>query len=368
MNILIFVIILVMLILVHEFGHFIVAKAAKIRVDEFGVGFPPRMFGFKPKDSETEYTFNWLPFGGFVRIFGENQTEESLYGPMKDRSLVNKPKIVQAAVIVAGVSFNVILAWILISGSFMYGLPAPVGTEPAGAVVENPKLTITEVIPASPAFRAGLSVGDVILALTADTDILENGSPEDVSLFIAAHGQERIALSYKHGETTSTVFVEPVTGIVSDRSAIGVSMSMIGTLQLPVHQALWEGAKTTGSLTVAIAAAFGGLIADTFVGKGDVASLTGPVGIVSIVGDVSSLGFIYLLGFAAFLSINLAILNLIPFPALDGGRLLFLLIEAMKGSPIKPSIANALNTIGFALLVIAMLAVTYNDIVKLVAG
>jgi len=368
MNALIFVIILVALILVHEFGHFIVAKAAKIRVDEFGIGFPPRIFGFKPKNSETEYTFNWLPFGGFVRIFGENQTEESLHGSMKDRSLVNKPKIVQAAVIVAGVSFNLIFAWILISGSFMYGLPAPVGTEPAGAVVENPKLTITEVIPDSPAFRAGLSAGDVILALRTDTGATEGDSQDTVSQFIAAHGQERIELSYKHGETISTVFIEPVMGIVSERPAIGISMSMIGTLQLPVHQALWEGAKTTGSLTVAIAAAFGGLLADTFVGKGDVSSLSGPVGIVSLVGDVSSLGFIYLLGFAAFLSINLAILNLIPFPALDGGRLLFLLIEAMKGSPIKASIANALNTIGFVLLIIAMLAVTYSDIAKLVAG
>lgn len=368
MSVLIFVIILVVLILVHECGHFIVAKVAKIRVDEFGIGFPPRMFGFKPKNGETEYTFNWIPFGGFVRIFGENPNEEALHGPAKDRSFINKPKIVQAAVIVAGVSFNIVFAWMLISASFMYGLPAPVGTEPAGAVVKNPELTITEVIPDSPARRAGLSVGDVILALTADTDILENGSPEDVSLFIAAHGQERIALSFKHGETASTVFVEPVLGIVPERAALGISMSMIGTLQLPVHQALWEGAKTTGSLSMLIAASFWGLFADAFTGKGDLASLTGPVGIVSIVGDVSELGFIYLLGFAAFISINLAILNLIPFPALDGGRLLFLLIEAIKGSPIKPAIVNFLNTVGFALLIFAMLAVTYNDIVKLVTG
>jgi len=368
MSVLIFIIILILLILAHEFGHFIVAKAARIRVDEFGIGFPPKIWGFKPKGSETEYTLNWIPFGGFVKIFGEQPDAESLSGPSKERSLVNKPKIVQAAVIAAGVFFNVLFAWILISAGFMYGLPAPVGTEPPGAAVTDVRLVITEVLPGSPAAQAGLGAGDAITGLTAGEDSVTAGSKEAVSAFIAAHEGETIALEYLHGQERATVSVAPIPGIVPDRGAIGVSMAMIGTLKLPLLQALNEGARTTAGLTAATVAAFGGLIADAFRGAGDVASLTGPVGIVGMVGDASDFGFVYLLTFTAFISINLAIINLIPFPALDGGRLLFLVIEALKGSPIKASIANFLNTVGFALLILLMLLVTYHDITKLVAG
>jgi len=367
MSVLLFVIILLVLIIAHEFGHFIVAKLSKIRVDEFGIGFPPKAWGWKPKKSETEYSINWIPFGGFVKIFGEDPTPEAVSGPESKRSFVNKPKYIQAAVIVAGVAFNILLAWVLISAGFMTGLPTPVGSAPVGAVVENTELTITAVNPDSPAGVAGILPGDRISALvTSDASLQENISTDAVSEFISQNGGKEIAVLYRRGSERGTIFVTPEDGVLEGRPAIGVTMDMIGTLKLPIHKAIWEGGKTTIALTTAIAVGFWDLIAGSITGNGPgLSSVTGPVGIVGLVGDAADFGFVYLLGFTAFISINLAIINMIPFPALDGGRLLFLIIEAIKRSPIKPVVANTANSIGFVLLILLMLVVTINDVIKL---
>lgn len=367
MSILIFIIILVVLILVHEFGHFITAKWMKMRVDEFGVGFPPKAWGYKPKESETEYTFNWLPFGGFVKIFGEDpDNEEAL---TDERSFVNRPKWAQALVIFAGVAFNVLFAWILISVGFMSGLPTPVSSAPEGQQVENAQLVITAVQGNSPAEESGLRAGDAIVALTTSDEALQDPTPEAVSSFITDNSSKEIEVSYKRGDARDTTLVQPTEGILDDRVAIGITMDMIGVLSLPPHLAAWEGAKTTAFLTKATAVGFYDLIANSIRGSGPgLGAVAGPVGIVGLVGDASDFGFIYLLGFTAFISINLAIINLIPFPALDGGRLLFLGIETIKRSRIKPAVANTANAIGFIILIGLMIAVTYNDIMRIVGS
>jgi len=363
MSVVIFIIILVILILAHELGHFLAAKSSGIRVDEFGIGFPPKILS--KKIGETTYSLNLIPFGGFVKIFGENPDEESL---RSERSLVNKPKLVQAWVLFAGVFFNLLLAWLLISIGFMSGLPTPVSSAPVGSAVENARLVLTSVRQDSPAGNAGLSAGDVITALVTNEDALQNVNPDSVSEYIASHGSDEITILYQRGSENKSVVVVPTDEILEGRPAIGITMDMIGTLQLPIHQAIWEGGKTTTALTIAMAAGFYNLIKDSFIGNANLSAIAGPVGIVGLVGDASDFGLIYLLGFTAFISINLAIINLIPFPALDGGRLLFLLIEAIKRSPIKPVIANTANAIGFALLIILMLIVTYNDVAKLIIG
>lgn len=369
MSILIFIVILVVLIIAHEFGHFIVAKATGMRVDEFGLGFPPRVAAWKPKKSDTTYSFNWIPFGGFVKIFGEDAREaEGAKG--SERSFSKKPKLAQAAVMVAGVAFNILFAWVLISIGFMSGLPTPVGTAPTGAVVENARLVLTGVSENSPAASAGLMAGDTIVALvTNEAALQEEITPELISAFIKEHNNEQIAVLYKRWEENNTAFVTPADGILEGRPAIGITMDMIGTLKLSFLQAWREGAKTTAYLTGATAQGFWHLIVGAFTGVGGgLSDVTGPVGIVGLVGTAAEFGFVYLLGFTAFISINLAIINLIPFPALDGGRLFFLLIETIKRSPIKPAIANAANTVGFVLLLILMAVVTYNDIAKIVTG
>jgi regulator of sigma E protease len=286
-------------------------------------------------------------------------------GPDSKRSFVNKPRYIQAAVLFAGVFMNFLVAWLLLSVGFMSGLPTSAGSAPEGTVLHNQALTITSVATSSPAEKAGLKVGDKISLLQNGGDKTETPSTESVQYFVRQHSNEEIKVSFTRGTEVKEVTVIPEINKVSNTPMIGISMDIIGTLKLPLHKALWEGLKLSWDLVIATISGFYHLIYDGLTGNGDLSAVTGPIGIVGVVGDAAKFGFIYLLSFTALISINLAVINLIPFPALDGGRLLFLLIEKIKGSRIKPSVANTANVIGFGLLMILMAVITYNDIVKL---
>ncbi len=368
MSIIIFIIILAVLILVHELGHFIVAKLSGIRVDEFGIGYPPRaatLFTWKG----TKFTINWIPFGGFVKIFGENNEGQELdpNSPEARESFVRKPRLIQAAVLVAGVACNIIFAWILISGGFMVGLPTSTSAVDDPSQIRDAKLLITSVSPESPAFMSGLKSGDQITGVETGAENVptESLTPEAVSNFISSHGDNEITISYVRGEETGSIKATPAEGIVSDKKVIGISMDTVGTLSLPVHKALWEGAQTTYNLTKLTAVGLAQFIGSAFIGQSDLSQVTGPVGIVGLVGDASKLGFIYILSFTAFISINLAVINMIPFPALDGGRLLFVIIEAIRRKPMSGKIVNIINAVGFFLLIGLMVVVTVHDVLKL---
>lgn len=347
----------------HEWGHFIVAKKSGIRVDEFAFGMGPILL--KLKKGETTYKINALPIGGYVKIFGENPDEESMNGPDSKRSFVNKPKYIQAGVLFAGVAMNFLVAWLLLSVGFMSGLPTSVGSAPQGSTIENQALTITSVNASSPAEKAGLKVGDKISQMKTKDDITETPSTATVQYFVKKHSTEAIQVSFTRGSEAKEATMTPEINKATSTPMIGISMDIIGMLKLPVHKALWEGLKLSWNLVVATISGFYHLIRDGLTGHGNLSAITGPVGIVGVVGDAAQFGFIYLLSFTALISINLAVINLIPFPALDGGRLLFLLIEKIKGSRIKPKIANTINVIGFALLMVLMVVITYHDIVKL---
>jgi regulator of sigma E protease len=364
MNILIFVIILLVLVIVHEAGHFFSAKWFGIRVDEFGFGFPPKIFGFKK--GETEYTLNALPFGGFVKIFGESPDADSISGPDAARSFVNKAKWKQAVVLVAGVFANFLLAWLLFSFGFMWGLPTSVGSHANSSRLTNIHLVVISVLPKSPAEKAGLPSGATINSVTSDKDVLAELNPEGLKGFILAHPNKPINISYTGAGNNDekTVSVTPLPN-EAGKPAIGISMDEIGVEKLPFYLAFWEGLKLDWNMVKGTAYGLYSLIHDALVGKGSLAGVTGPVGIVGIVGDAYKLGFAYILSFAALISVNLAIINLLPFPALDGGRVLFLIIEKIKGSAINPKVANTINMIGFAILIIFMLFITYHDVAKL---
>jgi regulator of sigma E protease len=198
MSVIIFIIILALLILVHEFGHFIVAVKSGIKVSEFGIGFPPRivkLFRWK----ETDFTLNAIPFGGFVKIFGENPDEENTSGPDAARSFVHKPKYIQSLVLVAGVAFNIIFAWILISIGFMSGLPTPVGYEGPG-VVENAQVIVTSIAADSPAADSNLKVGDAITEVHSGAVTIPTLTPETISEFIKTNGEKEIVITNVRGE------------------------------------------------------------------------------------------------------------------------------------------------------------------------
>ena len=370
MTVLIFLIILGLLILSHEFGHFFVAKRAGIRVDEFGLGFPPRLFGLRW--GETTYSLNLIPFGGFVKIYGENPDEESLTGTDRARAISAQSKWVQALVLVAGVTMNLVLAWLLLIIAFSTtGLPAEVGAVPAGYTLDNPQATIVAIKPNSPAALAELAVGDRIVHLRVNNEKVTNPTIEAIQSFVAAHPTAEIIVGFvrPHNLNIKPIIAEravrPASIGSNGEPAIGVGLEVIGNLHLPLHRAIIAGSQSLWHLTKGTVIGLVTLLGQIFGGEKEVLKqLTGPVGLVGLTGDASALGFGYLLFFIAILSINLAILNLLPIPALDGGRLFFLLIEKIKGSPIKPTVANAFNLTGFVLLMGLMLLVTWSDILK----
>lgn len=364
MSIIIFIIILGALVLVHELGHFIAAKRAGVRVDEFGIGFPPRLWS--KKVGETVYSVNAFPIGGFVKIFGEDPNEESLKGKDSSRSLTSKSRLVQAWIIGAGVIFNILFAWILISLGFMIGLPYSVDDSKYGARVQNTNLTITQVLPKTPAEKAGLKGGDIIVMLVSGADTLTSPNVPATQRFISSH--DEMTLTYRRGAETKTTNITSEENTTLGRRTIGVSMDIVGMLRLGFFESLSVGAQTTASITTAMAEGMTDFFKSLFVGKANLDTVSGPVGIVGIVSDASTLGFIHLVSLTAIISINLAIINLLPFPALDGGRLFFLLIETIKRSPIKPGIANFANGVGFLILIAFMVFVTFHDVVKIVQG
>ena len=363
MSIIIFIVILLVLVVSHEFGHFIVAKKSGIRVDEFSFGFPPKIWG--KKVGETTYNLNALPFGGYVKIFGENGDDLTVSEEDKKRSFTGKPRYIQAVVLFAGVVMNFLVAWFLLTAGYMSGLPSSVSMAPKGAEINNQHLTITSVLKGSPAEVSGLKIGDKLLKLSTVNDFTETPSSESVQFFVKKHANEDIKVDILRGKDNEELDVTPINN-KEGNPAIGIAMDTIGTLQLPIHKAIWEGLKLSSDLTLGTAEGFYKLIAGSLTGKGNLSAVTGPIGIVGVVGDAAKFGFIYLLSFTALISINLAVINLLPFPALDGGRLLFLLIEKIKGSRIKPEIANTVNMIGFGILMLLMIVVTYHDIIKLI--
>lgn len=363
MYILLFFVILAALVLVHEFGHFYAAKKSGVRVDEFGLGFPPRVWS--KKVGETLYSINAIPFGGFVKIFGESPDQESISGSDSPRSFIHKPRWIQVIILIAGIVMNIVFAWLLFSIAYMSGMTTGVSADNQ-KYVRDSHVVILDTLPNSPAYKAGLKEGDEVLAYSfngATTTVVTTAAIQGVTK--ASLGKP-IVFEIQRLAEKKYISVVPVKTDLSANYMIGVSMDIVGKASLPFYAAFWEGAKLTGHLFVSIFVGLYTLIHDAFLGKADVSQLSGPVGIARLVGDASKLGLAYLLSFTAFISLNLAALNLIPFPALDGGRILFVAIEAVRRKMISPKVANTVNAVGFGILILFMLFVTYRDIVKLI--
>ena len=353
MTIILFLIVLAVLILVHEFGHFYAAKKCGVRVDEFGLGFPPRIWSIKR--GETVYSINAIPFCGFVKIFGESPDDQSISGPDIARSFVHKPRWKQTIILSAGIIMNVLFAWLLFGIAFTSGMTTGV-SENNSKYITDSHVIVVDTLPNSPAAKAGIVSGDEILSFStksSDQDDIQHSNGKKISFEI------------QHFADKKNVEITPERGILGDNYAIGISMDLVGKVKLPVYLAFWEGAKLTVYMFKNIVVGIYTLIHNALIGQGDISQISGPIGIARLVGDAGRLGFIYLLSFTAFISLNLAVLNLVPFPALDGGRILFVGIEAVRRKMISPKVANTINAIGFGILILFMLFVTYRDVVKL---
>lgn len=359
MTIALFIAVLFFLILVHELGHFITAKWAKMRVDEFAIGFPPRLF--KIRKGETDYSINLLPIGGYVKIFGENGENEG----DRTRAFGSRPRLHQAIVLLAGVTMNVLTAWIIFFVVAMVGVPTAVSeTSPEASGAE---LTITGVLENTPAAEAELTPGLVIQSVEVNGITYKDLTPSTLSELVEKTDSD-LTLNYKQKDELKSVTISPQANIIEgdpEREAIGISTALVTTIkQNPLEALITATTKTWVSLK-AITIGIVSFFASAFTLSADIEQVTGPIGIAGMVGEAAEFGFTSLLIFTAFISLNLAVINLLPIPALDGGRLLFVLIEAIIRRPINPEWMGRVNFVGFALLILLMIAVTYNDIARI---
>ncbi len=354
--------ILVFLIVVHELGHFIAAKIFRVRVEEFGIGYPPRAVTLG-KIGDTEYTFNWIPFGGFVRLFGDVGEDKHGRG-----SLIDASRGIQATILIAGVVMNAIAAWFLFAGALHLGIPRVVETAVEGQEV---RLLIANVVPGSPADSAGITAGDEVVALEdARGTTLSELTPQAFSDFIRANPGKPVTLTYLHAKEEKTTDIVPAHAVVPDevgRAALGVGIVSVSSQPLPWSDAFAEALPATKNAFGTVLNGLWGMVQRAAAGAPSLADIVGPIGLIGVVGDAAENGMGNVLALAAFISVNLAIINLIPIPALDGGRLALLGIEAVMRRSAPKLTLQILNALGVAFIVFLMIAVTYSDIVRLIS-
>jgi len=370
-TIIIFLLVLSLLVFVHELGHFLTARRFGVGASEFGFGFPPRVIGFYKDQNnkwkkviggkevtdakDTVYSINSIPLGGFVKIKGENGEDKA----DKD-SFSGRPIWQRFLILVAGVSMNVILAMVLLSVGFMIGLPQSSQDLSAQAKVREVKIQVYEVMPNSPAAKSGIASGDTILSINGQ-DIKNEVEAQEI---IAAAGTSEITLGLKHIDENKEIKVTPEFNKDYNKNLVGISMTSSAIVKYPWYLAIWHGSKMAIIYLWLTLVAFFELIKNLIMGAPIAGQVAGPIGIATITGQAARLGFTYLLQFAALLSLNLAVINFIPFPALDGGRALFLLFEKIIGRPVKRSVETIMHNIGFILLMLLVVFVTFKDVLK----
>ncbi len=423
LTIIVFIIILSILVFAHELGHFFTARRFGVSAEEFGLGFPPRVLGVQTwreseleKIAETEelkveletqptvggqeivkeivtdkireidtvkkvrkwrlvwgakelseedkklgtvYSINWFPLGGFVKIKGENGEAENEKDSFASRSIWQR-----FIMLAAGVSMNIILAMFLIIVGFMVGLPQVLDEVNQSAIISDRKIQVVEVMADSPAQAADLKIGDIIESINGQSFSDYNGLQE----YVAARTGQNLDYKIKRGQEILDKNITPSLRPETGQAGVGVGIAITAVVRYPWYAAIWQGIKTTFILMWQIILAFYQVMAGLIMGRGVSGELAGPVGIAAITGQVVKMGFIYILQFTALLSINLAIINFLPFPALDGGRALFLAIEKIKGSPVKRQVEAVIHNIGFILLMLLVLLVTFRDVFNLSGG
>lgn len=364
MTILLFIAVLVALIVVHEFGHFVAAKLFRMRVDEFGIGYPPRAWGMKR--GETEYTLNWLPFGGFVRIFGEDALAAEARPHDIDRAFFSKPRYQQAVVLVAGIAMNLAFAWLLLSITLALGAPRSL-SEAEIATVPDAAVFVSSVLSGSPAEEAGFMPGDRVVSIMRGEEMFTSADAGAFTSFVSSASEPLTITVLRNGEE-KTLTATPEAGLSPqdpERLVLGVGVASVGTVQTPWYRAPLEGFTATWNLTQQTTVGLVYFFAGVFTLSADLSQVSGPVGIAGAVGDASASGLAQLMTLTAIISINLALINLLPIPALDGGRLLFVAIEAVLRRPLPRAFQNGVNAVGFGFLILLMLVVTASDIFKI---
>ena len=343
-----FFLILIVLILTHELGHFFTAKLFKVRVDEFGVFLPPRIFGIKK--GETIYSLNWLPLGGFNKLAGEED-------PAVPGGLATKSIPVRLLVLSAGSIMNILLPLILLCIAFMIPHLESVSLD----TTAKSQVFVMEVVANSPAAKTNIKVNDIIL--NADGQEVQNVASFE-SIVKANYGIE-ITVTVKHYDgSIEEVKLIPEANAPATQGATGLALTNAVRKTDNFWVAIRDGAISYGNMIVLFKDGIVGMIRGTVP-----VNLTGPVGIAQLTGEIVKTGIANLLSFAAVISLNLGIINIFPIPAMDGGRIVFVLLEwVRRGKRVSPKTEGMIHTIGFMLLMLVFLVISYHDILRIISG
>ncbi|MBP6944980.1 site-2 protease family protein [Patescibacteria group bacterium] len=369
LTILIFLAVLSVLVIFHEFGHFLMARFFGVKAEEFGLGFPPRAIGFvrdggrwkrvKKGDAQsypsTIWSLNWLPLGGFVRLKGEQNTDNH-----ENDSFASKSAWARAWILVAGVLMNWLLAILIFTIGFSVGVPTDLNGLPEGATVKDRHIEITQVVEGSPAAKAGMLPGDHVTRIgSVGIDTSEAARTE---LSKQSKVGESLTIQVKRDEQMLELVTQPAFIESIQRAGLGIGLADVGTVRLPVYRAIPQAVVTTYTFTKLILSGFWDMLRDLVVSQKTSTELSGPVGIAVMTGKVAKQGVWALAQFAAILSINLAVVNLLPIPALDGGRLVFVFIEVLRRKRRSLVWEARLHQIGFLLLISLIILVTAKDL------
>jgi len=333
MTIFLAIIFLALILLVHELGHFLLAKVCKVPVEEFGFGFPPRIWA--KKIGGTEYSFNWLPLGGFNKI-----NEESFSRQSAGRRML---------ILAGGIFTNILLGCFFFSLVFMLG--------------SRSLVLVSDLAPNSPAALAGIQKNDEIVSVGSRKETLTAPFLGQAFIeFVNRYKGETLTLKMNRAGKTINFQVASRENPPTGEGPLGVAIVDAGVPARPFGQSLVEAFKTTGQVIGLSFLSIYRLATRAFVEPAVLNALTGPVGVVALAGQVGKIGFAYFLQIMAFISLGFAVFNALPLPALDGGHLLFILIEKIKGSPISVRIRNSINAFGLGILLLLMVFVTIKDI------
>lgn len=371
-TVIIFILVLGVLVFVHELGHYIIAIRNGIKADEFGFGFPPRIFGAVKdgktrkyrfvwggkdiKSQNTIFSFNWIPLGGFVKIKGED-------GDNKDKdSFAVKSAWTRVKVLGAGVTMNFVLAWFLLVIVFNQGAPQAIDDD---TKVKGAQVQISQVAKGSPAEVSGISIGDTVERVCSADNACENiNKVKKLQTFISAKIGQEVTFFIDRGNEKLTLKSIPRKDPPEGEGALGVQLTRTALMSYSWYEAIGKGLVAVFDLTWLILSTLVGLLIKLFSGAKPSVDVAGPIGIAFMTKQVVALGWVYLLQFTSILSINLAIINAFPFPALDGGRILFVIIEKIKGSPVSQKFEQIMHTAGFSLLILLMIVVTFHDFIQ----
>lgn len=355
------------MVFVHECGHFFTARKLGVKCDEFGFGFPPRLFGWKlikgkrkffwgnaPVESEdTIYSLNWIPLGGFVQIKGENgenKAEKDSFGHQKIWK--------RALILSAGVTMNVVLCAVLLMLAFGIGAPQIIDDNNSDLTVKDEKIQIISVLDKTAASEAGVQMGDVILSIDNQKFL----KVKDIQTYMVGKADQEITMQYERMGQAASVTLKPTVLKETGQAGIGVSLAKTGIVSYPWYEAIWLGLKGTYVMFMQIIIGLAMVIKNAIMNQPLGAEVAGPVGIAVMTGRIARMGFVYILQFTALLSLNLAIINFLPLPALDGGRVLFLFIEKIRGRAVNQKVEQIVHTIGFSLLMLLVVVVTGSDL------